>query len=84
MLAMLRSCAEADRSNASAMAAYSRRTRGSAARSDIRTSDPTRRPALYDGVAEYLLRCGAGALAEAGVAAVPADDGAACLQPELL
>lgn len=42
--------------------------------------DPTRSPALYDGVAEYLLQCGALVLAEAG----PADDIAACLQPELL
>ncbi len=42
--------------------------------------DPTRSPALYDGVAEYLLHCGALALAEAA----PADDIAACLQPELL
>ena len=42
--------------------------------------DPTRSPALYDGVAEYLLRCGAAALA----GAAPVDDVAACLQPELL
>lgn len=42
--------------------------------------DPTRSQALYDGVAEYLLYCGALALAEAP----PADDIAACLQPELL
>ncbi len=42
--------------------------------------DPTRDPALYDGVAEYLLSCGALTLAEAA----PADDIAACLQPELL
>ncbi len=42
--------------------------------------DPTRSPALYDGVAEYLLHCGALVLAEAA----PADDIAACLQPELL
>ncbi len=44
--------------------------------------DPTRSPALYDGVAEYLLHCGALALALAEAA--PADDIAACLQPELL
>ena len=40
--AMLRSCAEALSSNACAMTGYSRRTRGSAARSVIRTSEPTR------------------------------------------
>ena len=48
MEAMLRSCADALSSNASEMTGNWRRTRGSAARSDIRTSEPIRSGAAVE------------------------------------